>query len=59
MNIIKKPSWDISSSEITPEELFDSRRTFIKLGAAALVSSGTIIEALAKDNIPIPNLQYI
>lgn len=59
MNILTKPSWDISQNEITPQELFDNRRSFLKLGAAALVTSGTIIEALAKDNIPIANLQYI
>ena len=59
MNIIKKPSWDISSSEVTPEELFDKRRSFLKLGAASLVASGALIEALAKENIPVPNLQYL
>jgi len=59
MNIIKKKSWDISSSEVTPEELFNKRRSFLKLGAASLVSSGALIEALAKDNIPVPNLQYL
>ncbi len=59
MNIIKKPTWDISSSEVTPEELFNKRRTFIKLGAASLVASGALIEALAKENIPVPNLKYL
>lgn len=59
MNIIKKPSWDISSSEVTPESLFDKRRSFLKLGAASLVASGALIEALAKENIPVPNLQYL
>ena len=59
MNIIKKPIWNISQNEVTPEALFNKRRTFLKLGAAAMVSSGAIIEALAKDNIPVPNLKYI
>jgi len=59
MNIIKKPSWYINENEITPKELFDKRRNFIKLGAASLVASGTILEALAKDNLPVQNLQYI
>ena len=59
MNIIKKRSWDISSSEVTPEELFNKRRNFLKLGAASLVSSGALIEALAKDNIPVANLKYL
>lgn len=59
MNIIKKPSWEISQNEVTPKELFDKRRNFIKLGAASIVASGTIMEALAKDNIPVPNLKYI
>ena len=59
MNIIKKPTWDIPASEVTPEVLFNKRRNFIKLGAASLVASGALIEALAKDNIPVPNLQYL
>ena len=59
MNIIKKPSWDISSSEVTPEELFNKRRTFLKLGAASMIASGALIEALAKENIPVPNLKYL
>jgi len=59
MNIIKKPTWDIKASEVTPVELFNKRRTFIKLGAASLVASGALIEALAKDNIPVLNLQYL
>jgi len=59
MNLIKKRSWDIPSSEVTPEELFNKRRNFLKLGAASLVSSGALIEALAKDNIPVPNLKYL
>ena len=59
MNIIKKPSWLISENEVTPKELFEKRRSFIKLGAASLVASGAIMEALAKENIPVPTLKYI
>ena len=51
MNIIKKPSWNLSENDVTPQELFDKRRSFLKLGAASMVASGAIIEALAKDNI--------
>ncbi len=59
MNIIKKPSWLIDENEVTPQELFEKRRHFLKLGAASMIAGGTIIEALAKDNIPVPNMQYI
>lgn len=59
MNIIKKPSWHINENEVTPKELFDNRRTFLKLGAASLVAGSTIVEALAKDKLPVKNLQYI
>jgi len=59
MNIIKKPSWYIDENEITSKELFDNRRTFLKLGAASLIAGSSIVEALAKENIPIANLDYI
>ena len=59
MNIIKKKSWHINEKEITPKELFDKRRTFLKLGAASLVSAGTIMEALAKEKLPLKDLEYI
>lgn len=59
MNYIKKPSWYIDDKEITDKELFDNRRTFLKLGAASLVTAGSIVEALAKENLPVKNLQYI
>lgn len=47
MNIFKKPSWQLSENEVTPEALFNKRRDFIKLGAGALVSSSLIVEKLA------------
>lgn len=59
MNIIKKPSWALDESEITSKELFDKRRTFLKLGAASMIAGSSIVEALAKDQIPIANLKYI
>lgn len=59
MNIIKKPSWQISENEVTPQELFDKRRTFLKLGAASLIASSSIVEALAKDNLPVPDLKFL
>ena len=40
MNIIKKKSWQINENLVTPKELFEKRRSFIKLGAASLVASG-------------------
>jgi len=58
MNYLKKPSWQLKEKDITPKELFDKRRTFIKLGAASIVSSAAIVEALAKENLPIKNLKY-
>lgn len=59
MNIIKKPSWQLSENDVTPKEIFDKRRDFLKLGVASLVSSGMIFEALAKENLPLKNLKYI
>ncbi|MBE0491705.1 MAG: protein-methionine-sulfoxide reductase catalytic subunit MsrP [Sulfurospirillum sp.] len=47
MNIIKKPSWQIGENEITDEILFHNRRHFLKLGAAAFVSTGMIAQKLS------------
>ena len=47
MNTFKKPNWHISENEVTDERLFKNRRDFLKLGAAALVSSSVIAEKLA------------
>jgi sulfoxide reductase catalytic subunit YedY len=47
MNILKKPSWFISENEVTDENLFNKRRDFLKLGAAAIVSSSIVVEKLA------------
>ena len=59
MHIIKKPSWQINENEVTPEELFNKRRTFLKLGAASMIAGSSVIEALAKDQIPVQNLQFL
>ncbi|MFY9075216.1 protein-methionine-sulfoxide reductase catalytic subunit MsrP [Malaciobacter mytili] len=59
MNFIKRKTWQISENEVTSKELFDNRRTFLKLGAASLVASGSIIEALAKEQLPVQNLKFI
>ena len=59
MKILKKPSWNISENEVTDESLFKNRRNFLKLGAASLVANATILEALAKENVPPSNLSYI
>ncbi|AXX91595.1 protein-methionine-sulfoxide reductase catalytic subunit MsrP [Malaciobacter molluscorum LMG 25693] len=58
MKYIKTKQWQIKESEVTSKTLFNKRRDFIKLGAASLVSSGAIFELLAKDKIPLANLQY-
>lgn len=58
MNIIKKPTWQLSENEITSEELFDKRRSFLKLGAAAVVANSAVVDLFAKENLPKSNLQY-
>lgn len=52
-------SWNLSENDVTPEELFNNRRKFLKLGAASLVSSGAIMELLAKEQLPFEDLKYI
>ena len=59
MNIIKRKDWQISENEVTPKELFEKRRNFLKLGAASIVSSGAIMELLAKDELPKVTLDFI
>lgn len=59
MNIIRKKSWNISENLVTPKELFEKRRSFIKLGAASLISSGALMELLAKENLPNITLDFI
>ena len=59
MNIIKRKDWQISENEVTPKELFEKRRNFLKLGAASIVSSGAIMELLAKEDLPKVTLDFI
>jgi sulfoxide reductase catalytic subunit YedY len=59
MNIIKRKVWQISENEVTPKELFEKRRNFLKLGAASIVSSGAIMELLAKEDLPKVTLDFI
>jgi sulfoxide reductase catalytic subunit YedY len=59
MKTKKQATWDIPESEVTSQELFEKRRTFLKLGAASIIAGSSIVEALAKDQIPVPNLQFI
>ncbi len=59
MNIIKKPSFYISENEVTPQDLFDKRRNFLKLGAATLLANSALVELMAKEEIPKSNLNYI
>jgi methionine sulfoxide reductase catalytic subunit len=59
MNIIKRKAWQISENEVTPKELFEKRRNFLKLGAASIVSSGAIMELLAKEDLPKVTLDFI
>ena len=48
----------ISENDITSESLFNNRRKFLKLGAASIVASGSVIDLLAKEQLPTPNLNY-
>lgn len=59
MNIIKKPSFFISENEVTPQEVFEKRRNFLKLGAAALVANSALVELMAKEVLPQSNLSYL
>ncbi|MDY3204304.1 MAG: protein-methionine-sulfoxide reductase catalytic subunit MsrP [Arcobacter sp.] len=59
MKIIRKKSWQLNENLVTSKELFEKRRSFIKLGAATLVSSGVIIELLANEKLPTQTLTYI
>jgi methionine sulfoxide reductase catalytic subunit len=59
MNIIRKKTWQINENEVTPKELFEKRRNFIKLGAASIISSGAVMQALAKEDFPKITLDFI
>ncbi|AXH09010.1 protein-methionine-sulfoxide reductase catalytic subunit MsrP [Malaciobacter halophilus] len=55
---LTKKDWQLSENEVTSKELFDKRRNFLKLGAASLVASGSVMQALAKQSLPIKNLSF-
>jgi len=50
---------NLQQNDITPQILFDSRRKFLKLGAASVIASSTLFELLAKENLPVSNLYFI
>jgi sulfoxide reductase catalytic subunit YedY len=56
--MFSKYNYGLKENDVTPKRLFDNRRDFLKLGAASLVASGTLMEVLAKDNIK-PTLDYL
>jgi sulfoxide reductase catalytic subunit YedY len=59
MDILKKASWHISENEVTDESLFNKRRDFLKLGAAALISSSVVAEKLsAIEKVPRQALNF-
>jgi len=50
---------NLQQNDITPQVLFDNRRKFLKLGAASVIASSALFELLAKQNLPISNLDFI
>ena len=48
----------LNDKDITPEILFNQRRHFLKLGAASVIASSTVIELMAKENLPLSNLTF-
>ena len=59
MKLIRKKIWQLDENLVTPQELFEKRRSFIKLGVASLITSGAIMELLAKENLPNISLDFI
>lgn len=48
----------LTSNDITPKEFFDNRRKFLKLGIASLVANSALVNLLAKEKLPMSNLNY-
>lgn len=48
----------ISHKDITPELLFNQRRSFLKLGAASVIASSALIELMAKEDLQLPDLIF-
>lgn len=59
MKYLKKQPWEIDENQVTPENLFLNRRNFLKLGAAGLLSSASVIEALANTDLNFNDLKFI
>ena len=55
----KDYNFGLKENDVTPEKLFNNRRNFLKLGAASIVASATVMELLAKEDIPLPKLSYL
>ena len=58
MHYLKHQSWELGDTFVTDERLFEERRRFLKLGAAMAVSSSAVMELVAKEFTPTPNLTY-
>ena len=58
MNYIKAKDWELSENFVTDEKLFKNRREFLKLGAALAVSTTTVMDLAAKEELPTQNLKF-
>ena len=58
MQRIKYDSRQPGEADVTDEALFSDRRRFLKLGAATLVSTASVLELAAKETLPGKNLDY-
>ena len=59
MKYLKKQPWEIDENQVTPENLFLNRRNFLKLGAAGLLSTASVIEAIANTDLNFNDLKFI
>ncbi len=50
---MKKKSWHISENEVTPVNIFNKRRDFLKLGIASVLTSSYIFESFAQETSKI------
>jgi len=58
MLYLKKEMWERDGVSVTDERLFESRRSFLKLGAAMAVSTAAVMELAAREFVPSPDLTY-
>ena len=49
----------LKNEDITAEILFNKRRKFIKLGAASIIASSALLEVMAKEKLPMQNLNFL